>query len=321
MWRWAWLAACGAPDGVGATPLAPAPWNDEDFWESPGPLAELVHPADVSSAVWIVRMATSDDGYHWEPVTEIPLVELNSLDVLETPRGLVLVGVLSRAARFGPAGPNVAVFATTDLTRWSTHLWSLEDVRGANIVDPSLHRRPDGTHELVYYGNDVYDIDPVTLPGPHAIRRATWNGGAWAEDPVDLAAYEGAADPIVCNRGDEEWLFSTQSAERVVAGRLGAEHHLDDAPERAWEPYTVPSCRSRGDGLEILAQVDAALGPPRRAWFDGETLRDEGNLYDHMPWGFDSCSSPVMAQLDTRYVLFCAVGGAVHDGRLPGAEP
>jgi hypothetical protein len=28
-----------------------------------------------------------------------------------------------------------------------------------------------------------------------------------------------------------------------------------------------------------------------------------------------------MAQLDARYVLFCAVGGAVHDGRLPGAEP
>ncbi|MEN9786286.1 MAG: hypothetical protein RLZZ299_1550 [Pseudomonadota bacterium] len=308
-----WILGCAAPEP--STPdsdppeaHAPAPWDEDAFWDTPGPLADLVFPESVLEARWIVRVATREAGGRWGGSPQAVLRDFNSFDVIATPRGLVLVGLLGATGRYNPDVASVAVFATQDLVQWSTHIWEVEDARGMNIVDPSLHRRPDGTYELIYFGTTQFGVDPVWLPGPHAIRRAPWDEDArvWREDPEDVVAYEGAVDPVVCNVGDEEWLFSTQSAVRVVADRLDADGHLDHVPFHTWEGHSVPFCREHADGLEVVAQSAAASGPPRVAQFVGERFEDRGDLYEPFGWSNEVCTSPVIVASGSRDLLFCA---------------
>lgn len=316
MWLGLWMGACmersvpldTAP--VAAPPAeAPAPWNDDAFWDTPGPFANLVRPRGDEETSWTVGVATRAPGGTWEALPHAVLRNLNSLDVLETQRGLILVGLLDGYGLYDSSIPSVAVFATTDLEHWSSHRWTVLDARGRSIVDPALHRRPDGTFELVYYGASVRGVDPVEIPGPHAIRRATWDegDGAWREEPEDIAAFDGAVDPMLCNLRDEEWLFATQSAERVVAGKLGPDGRLVGIPTAFWEGHTVPFCRPRDAGLEVFAHAEqAAPVPPSVAHFDGTTFQERGEAYSGLSRMWNHCTSPVVATLQERDVLFCA---------------
>lgn len=306
-----------------------APWEDPAFWTTPGPLAALVSPAELHDPLWVVRVATSPDLERWTPRAEIPLVDVNSLDVIALDEGLVLMGLIG-SNTFRVPMSEVFAFATRDLETWSTHAWPIGARRSINPVDPSLHVRRDGTVEMLYYGCDSFGIDPVEVAGEHAIRRATWTDAGWVEDATDIARIERAVDPVACNLEGEEWLFATQSGMRILGGRRVDDGSFAMDEGVTWERASVPFCRElpagSGGGLELIGQTDSGYGLPARSLVTQDGSHTfVADLYETSPWGAELCTSPVVAPFDGGYVLFCAIladsEGALHGTVFENSGP
>ena len=308
-----------ARDTAGDTGPAPAllPWEVPGFFEDAGPLQSLIE-ADPTSPerAFTVRMATSPDGVDWIASDAVIASDFNSLDLLVTPSGVILTGLAANEALPLHQG-SVYLLASADLTRWASREWVVSDSAAANLVDPSLHLRADGTPGLAYYACDTFGVDPVWVPGDHAIRRAAWVGGAleaWVEDAAVSYADDFLVDPVICSLDGQEWLFATQAAEHVILASGNGDGTFTGRNDLTWASQSVPYCAPRGSGLGVYAQGRSATELPTVAQFDGEDLTETGPLYAAHLWGTNSCTSPVMGWFQDQYVLFCAV-----DMRVDGA--
>lgn len=297
------------------------PWQVPGFWDDPGPL-ESLFDADPEAAerTYTVRMATSTDGVTWVGSEDVVITDFNSLDLFVVgDEGVILTGL--------NANPDLAVqmgavhlIASADLETWASHAWGIPDRHVTNLVDPSLHLRADGTPGLTYYATDVFGEDPVWVEGPHEIRRAAWIGHDWAEDDDVAWQEEFLADPIICDIDGQEWLFTTQAAQRIVSARGNGDGTFTSTPEIEWDNRTVPFCRDDGaGGLALYAQSDGSHGLPQQATFDGAVITELGPIYPEHLWGEDNCSSVVVGRFREQYVLFCAVGMQDHGGGDSGA--
>ncbi len=297
----------------GEVPATATPWEEADFWTDPGPLQPLmVDPQDPPGPEWEVRIATSDDGQTWVAEDRLIARGMSSLHLLITNEGLIINGVLDRRhlEGIGLDLPSDALYAivTADLETWGSHSWPIDGASYTQSIDPLLYWNAEGQVEAAWFGTSA-DGDPAQQPGPHPIMGGIWDGRAFVEDGP-LWEEDGLADPSICVLDGKTWLFATQDASRVVAATAGDGRSFE-ATELAWGGPTVPFCWEEVDHLMVLAQTTGGAQPPEllRVNADGSS-EAQGQFWDRSPFPPEfgnSCTSPVVGQLDGLWVFACAM--------------
>ena len=264
-----------AGDSDSGAPLS-FPWDDPGFWTDPGPLADLLWPAEDPvgpGASWRVRIATSPDGASWTAVPDPVMVGFSALSLLvvetEDGPGVVISGVFHAKAadHFGLTVEPHTLYgvASRDLQTWSSFGLPVEGSDYVNILDPALWLDHDGALQAVWFGVDDQEVDPATLPGPHPFPGGPWSDGAFHQRPDPLLAIEGTTDPVVCPMGGEDWMFAS-TAEGTVAARDPSGAASDFAPVGGflWPGVSVPWCRSEGADTLLIGQSGGGMNPPEQ---------------------------------------------------------
>ena len=323
---WLLLLACTAPKeslplesaadsgDSGDMPILAVPWEDPNFWTDPGPLQPLMeNPQDPPGPEWEVRIATSDDGQTWVADERLIARGMSSLHLLITDLGLIFTGVLDRRhlEGIGLDLPSDALYAlvTADLETWGSHTWSIEGGSYAQAIDPLLYWNPQGEVEAAWFGTS-FDGDPAQQPGPHPILGAVWDGQAFLQEAEPLWEEEGLADPAICTLDGQSWMFATQDAGRVVAARSESGRNFE-ATALSWGGPTVPFCWEEEDHLMVIAQTTGGAQPPELLQVNADGSSEaQGTFWDRSPFPSEfgnSCTSPVVGQLDGLWVFACAM--------------
>jgi len=309
------------PDSCDSNEALAAPWDAPGFWTDPGPLAPLFGAEPDTSdkdMMYLLFIATSDDGVTWVPDPEPIMEGINSLDLWVTDQGVILQGLIQagRGVLMDPG--TVYGIQSQDLLTWGSHAWPVEDLDTVNnLVDPSLTVRPDGTPSLVYYRSRFSDDDPIDVEGPHQIWRAIWDGQRWVNESKAVEE-EGLADPVICTLDGQEWLFVNQSGGQVLGAEEDGSGSFNMDPDIVWTRHSVPFCTPDGDHLTLVSQAFGTRETPRLGRFDAAGLTDEGGLYDAHLWPYGNCTSPVMAAFQGRWVTFCSVSWQAYLESLVG---
>lgn len=352
--------ACQAPSDPRPSPSLPppeataepgpservdAPWLVEGFWDDPGPLdGWLGSPIDMRDPGirWAVRWAVSSDGKSWQAKPEPLMPHLTSLDLVETEQGLILNGLIAPGHGVVISPSKVYGIHTRDLVHWGSHTLNTPQPVRHMMVDPSLHVPQGGMPSLLFYRVDLpspttqncteqpggcMGADPALAEGDHVIERLTWDGQKWT-NPVQILAGPGLADPMICAIQGQEWLFTTRllsykSGTVQVAKGMGPDTFVVDE-SLSWSDHSVPSCRTDGDVIRIVAHNTRPELPFQHAIFDGQTLQDLGDFFDEWPWPGEACTSPVVGKLHDTWVMFCAAhpyNARKADTGPPGAPP
>ena len=294
----------------------PDVWEDPAWWTEPGPFAPLL---DLSNAPrhphWEVWYTTSPDMKTWTPATSIGF-NFSSLDLLVLEEGLIIGGSLTPDPDFNIMAPFEHYFAmvTKDLETWGSHELFIEDAAQPMIIDPSIHRTPDGELQLLFFGSTM-DVDPELLPddypNPHAIFTAWWDTDRFVQaDPEPMLEADYVVDPSGCYYEDRHYVLGT----RRYGELYFAERHIDKSDEyldvgetAVWSGVQVPYCNVQGEAPLFIAQFGGGYGPPQVRWFDEKGfLAEPVDLLDLKAVGHDSCTSPVLGHYREEWVLFCA---------------
>ena len=269
---------------------------------------------------WEIRMCTSPEGWGLgcDVYTRIAW-GISSLGLAMHEDGLVLTG-MPDIPTIDEAGVNlqpvqVHAFSTPDLEHWGTHIWSIETTAKIDNlpIDVTMWTPPDGDVELVYYSMPIEctNDDPLLCPGPHSMRKAVYEDGAFVEVEQELYAAETLTDPTVCHDGD------TYHMVFGVDGYVG--HAVSDDGELyvdqwgdTWGGANVPYCFEHDDQIMAVAQGGGGWPPP--VWLNldenGQFPEESQMLYsdaDNLSFFGGSCTSPVLAYFQGLYVTFCAV--------------
>ncbi len=285
-------------------PAVPLPWADPTFWTEPGPLAILVGSRP-SAARYAVRIATSVDGVHYTDAGTIAW-GLSSLHVLAVDGGLVLTGMVDPGLVL-LSEATVYALATRDLTTFGSVAWPVAEAAEAMTVDAAPYVAADGRLGVVYFGTSEAGVDPATIPGPHAIRRAWWTEAGLVEEPAPLYSEDGLVDPCVCTLDGTEVLFATVADDgvRVATSTGGPFAAVDNGA--ALSGNTVPFCRADADGGALVTQLPSDEGPPPAfRWSADGMVTPAGTAADANP--FDGpCTSPAILPWQDGWLMVCAI--------------
>ena len=315
------LLACQNPDDTGESEvikestdseseIKPYPWSDNpDWWTDPGPIAPRMFPESVPGGIWDVRMATSTDGVNWEPDPRHIAYGFSSFDLLPTPDGLILTGVIQYIENDTVLleQPSLLSLVTADLETWGSQRFRISDATRRWTVDGGLRIRPDGLFQAHWFGTDI-EGDPATLPGEHEIYSGSWDGETLVEDGL-IYSRELAADPSVCYRGDQEWLFFTYQGVTIRAAKGNGDGTFADT-DLEYDFVNVPACVASDEDFRLYAQNRGGGGPPWVVHLNEDaTFKSSAQLYteEQDPFGYNSCTSPQVTFFKGKYVLFCAV--------------
>jgi hypothetical protein len=256
-------------------------------------------------------LATSTDGHTWNHPDRPIAFALSSLNLLITEQGVLITGVVDRRVfdRMGldlPEMDELYALVSEDLQTWGSHAWTLDDAESRQVIDPGFWLdEADGLH-AAWYGT-TYDGDPAQAPGAHSIRGATWNGQGFDVQADDLIAEENLADPSLCRMGTEEWMFLTESSQRVRAARSSDGQHFAEDPTFSWEGVTVPWCRSEEEHLVLYGQTGGGNGSPA-----SEQVNPDGSTvilpppYDSRPFDGNDCTALAVGQYQGTWLMVCA---------------